>query len=123
MYRDQLSPINHPIGLDKLNNLDYLSAKIKRKHHTSKHQISNHLSKIKESKRPSFISAHSHQKDSLNKYISNLLSKTNISLKKSTQFSLGRAYLGFFIPILDDKGNLIFQKSGIIEYILLNLSK
>lgn len=33
-------------------------------------------------------------------------------MEKSTSFSLGKAYLGFFVPILDDKGNLIFQKSS-----------
>lgn len=50
-------------------------------------------------------------KSAFNEYISNLLSKTELSLGPSSHFSLGRAYLGFFIPILDQNGHLIFQKS------------
>jgi hypothetical protein len=48
---------------------------------------------------------------SLNKYINSLLSKTKIKFGKSTDFSLGKAYLGFFIPLVDKKGQLIFQHS------------
>lgn len=49
------------------------------------------------------------QKASFTQYIQSLLSKTKIKLASSSQFGLGNAYLGFFIPIVDSNGKLIFQ--------------
>lgn len=37
----------------------------------------------------------------------------NFPMVKNCDLKLGRAYMGFFVPLLDSKGNLIFEKSKI----------